>query len=154
QAIINRMGFNNEGVDRFVAQLQRSRYSGIKGVNIGKNFDTPLERASDDYLLCYEKVYPHADYIVVNVSSPNTQGLRELQRPENLNRIVERLEEKRLKLAEEFQKRVPLLVKLSPDLSEEDLVATTNAIKSLPVDGVVATNTTISRDAIADSPLS
>ena len=152
RAIINRMGFNNKGVDYLVNRLEKSRFKGVRGVNIGKNFDTPLEQAHQDYLICYQKVYPHADYIVVNVSSPNTEGLRSLQTRENLKGILEPLLEERRRLSREQGTEVPLLVKIAPDLSEQELNEIAQVLPELGLDGVIATNTTISRDAVAGLP--
>lgn len=151
-ALINRMGFNNKGVDHLVAQLSRSRYAGIRGVSIGKNFDTPLEKAQDDYLECLRKVYEPADYVAINVSSPNTARLRELQGREGLQRIVAPLLEERLRLTQRFGKRVPLLVKIAPDLDEEALRALAGEVRALAIDGVIATNTSIDHQLLARPP--
>jgi dihydroorotate dehydrogenase len=140
-ALINRMGFNNKGVDHLVAQVVRSRYGGIRGISIGKNFDTANENAQDDYLACLRKVYPHADYVAVNVSSPNTARLRELQDREGLQRILGALLEERRGLHERHGKRVPLLVKIAPDLTAEQISAIAREVRTLQIDGVIATNT-------------
>jgi len=140
-ALINRMGFNNKGVDHLVARLSRSSYLGIRGISIGKNFDTPLENAQDDYLACLRKVYSSADYVAVNVSSPNTARLRELQAGDGLQRILGSLLEERRALQARFGKNVPLLVKVAPDLSEEEIKLLAENLRSLAVDGVIATNT-------------
>ena len=140
-ALINRMGFNNKGVDHLIAQLSRSRYRGIRGVSIGKNFDTPIENAQDDYVACLRKVYPHADYVAVNVSSPNTARLRELQDRDGLQRILGTLLEERVALQERHGKRVPLLVKVAPDLSETQVSELAQQLRWLQPDGVIATNT-------------
>jgi dihydroorotate dehydrogenase len=140
-ALINRMGFNNKGVDHLVAQVSRSRYRGIRGISIGKNFDTPMENAHDDYLACLRKVYPHADYVAVNVSSPNTARLRELQDPDGLQRILGSLLDERRRLQERHGKLVPLLVKIAPDLSAEQISAVAREVRALQLDGVIATNT-------------
>ena len=140
-ALINRMGFNNKGVDHLVARLSRSRYRGIRGISIGKNFDTPIENAQDDYLACLRKVYPFADYIAVNVSSPNTARLRELQAHEGLERILGALLHERPALQQRYGKRVPLLVKVAPDLDQEQIRALARDLRILQVDGVIATNT-------------
>jgi dihydroorotate dehydrogenase len=140
-ALINRMGFNNKGVDHLVEQLSRSRYQGIRGISIGKNFDTPLERAQDDYLACLRKVYPHADYVAVNVSSPNTARLRELQDRDGLQRILSTLLDERVTLQQRHGRRVPLLVKVAPDLNETQISALAYEVRSLQLDGVIATNT-------------
>jgi dihydroorotate dehydrogenase len=140
--LVNRMGFNNKGVDHLVARLRRARYSGVRGVSIGKNADTPLEQAPQDYLACLEKVYPFADYVAVNVSSPNTARLRELQAPDGLSSIVAPLLESRARLEESHGRHVPLLVKIAPDLDTSQISAMAASLRSLGVDGVIATNTT------------
>ena len=140
--LVNRMGFNNKGVDHLVARLRRARYAGIRGVSIGKNADTPLERAPQDYLACLEKVYPLADYVAVNVSSPNTARLRELQAPDGLSSIVAPLLESRARLETRHGRRVPVLVKIGPDLDSAQISAMAASLRTLGVDGVIATNTT------------
>ena len=140
--LVNRMGFNNKGVDHLVARLRRARYAGIRGVSIGKNADTPLEQAAQDYLVCLDKVYALADYVAVNVSSPNTARLRELQAPDGLSSIVGPLLEERARLETRHGRRVPLLVKIAPDLDSMHLSAVAASLRSLGVDGVIATNTT------------
>jgi dihydroorotate dehydrogenase len=147
-ALINRMGFNNKGVDNLVAQVSRSRYTGIRGISIGKNVDTPLENAQDDYLACLRKVYALADYVAVNISSPNTARLRELQTRDGLERILGGLLEERLVLMKRHGKRVPLLVKVAPDLDEEQIFALAHGLRSLEIDGVIATNTSTDRSAL------
>lgn len=147
-AMINRLGFNNKGVDYLVRQVKKRRFSGILGINIGKNFDTPNDKAADDYLVCLEKVYPHADYITINISSPNTRGLRDLQDAEQFDSLLATLNSRRLELAEEFQKRVPLVVKIAPDLEDEQIPGMAQAVVENEFDGLIATNTTISRDAV------
>lgn len=151
-ALINRMGFNNKGVDHLVAQVSRSRYRGIRGISIGKNFDTPLENAQDDYVTCLRKVYTIADYIAVNISSPNTARLRELQAREGLDRILGALLEERRVLQERHGKRLPLLVKVAPDLTPEQISALARDLRALEVDGVIATNTSISREGLVNAP--
>ena len=151
-ALINRMGFNNKGVDHLVAQVSRSRYQGLRGISIGKNFDTPLENAQDDYLICLRKVYAFADYIAVNISSPNTARLRELQDRDGLERILGTLLEERRVLQARHGKRVPLLVKVAPDLTPEQISALARDLRSLAVDGAIATNTTTDRSALGDVP--
>jgi len=141
-ALINRMGFNNKGVDHLAAQVSRSHYPGIRGISIGKNADTPLEQAPRDYLACLEKVYALADYVAVNVSSPNTARLRELQAPDGLSSIVAPLLESRARLETRHGRRVPLLVKIAPDLDSPQISAMAASLRSLGVDGVIATNTT------------
>ena len=151
-ALINRMGFNNKGVEHLVAQLSRSHYPGIRGVSIGKNFDTPLEKAQDDYLHCLRKVYAFADYVAINVSSPNTARLRELQGSEGLQRIVAPLLEERALLTQHTGKRVPLLIKVAPDLDEEALRALAQDVRSLQIDGIIATNTSIDHAQLSAPP--
>lgn len=141
-ALVNRMGFNNRGVDYLVSNLERSRYRGIRGISIGKNADTPLERAAEDYVCCLERVYRHADYIAVNVSSPNTARLRELQDKDGLQKILGSLLTARLELAARHGKSVPLLVKIAPDLEPDQISALAAGIRALGIDGVIATNTT------------
>jgi dihydroorotate dehydrogenase len=151
-ALINRMGFNNKGVDHLVVQLSRSRYSGVRGVSIGKNFDTPLENAQDDYLHCLRKVYALADYVAINVSSPNTARLRELQGREGLRRIVSPLLEERALLAQRTGKQVPLLVKIAPDLDDDALRALAEDARALQIDGIIATNTSIDHGLLPTPP--
>lgn len=148
QALINRFGFNSAGIEVFVANLGRARYRGILGVNIGKNADTPLERAADDYALCLERVYAAASYVTVNVSSPNTRGLRELQERESLERLLARLASERERLAARHAKRVPLVLKVSPDLEEDRVRGVATALRHHGVDGVIATNTSVSRAGV------
>jgi dihydroorotate dehydrogenase len=152
QALINRLGFNNEGLESFLANVQRARSfragGGVLGLNIGKNAATPIERAADDYLLGLAGVYPHADYVTVNISSPNTQNLRALQSDAALDLLLSVLMERRAELAREHGRRVPLFVKIAPDLepAQVELIAATLAKNG--VDGVIATNTTVARDAV------
>ncbi|RLT93505.1 quinone-dependent dihydroorotate dehydrogenase [Ketobacter sp.] len=152
QAIINRMGFNNKGVDHLVEQVKRARYDGILGINIGKNFDTPVEQALDDYLICLNKVYKHADYVVINISSPNTQGLRSLQYGASLDTLLQGMKSAQQRLAEEHDKYVPLLVKIAPDLEPDEVKQIAEQFKKHRVDGVIATNTTLSREGVAHLP--
>jgi len=140
-ALINRMGFNNRGADHAAAQLRRAKFAGIRGVSIGKNADTPLERAADDYLACLRKLYGVADYFAINVSSPNTRGLRELQAADALTGIFESLREERRRLDAQHRRHVPLLVKISPDLEPDELRELCAALKRLELEGVIATNT-------------
>jgi dihydroorotate dehydrogenase len=151
-ALINRMGFNNKGVDHLAAQVSRSRYPGIRGISIGKNADTPLENAQDDYLTCLRKVYAFADYIAVNISSPNTARLRELQERGGLERILSPLFEERRVLQERHGKRVPIAVKVAPDLTAEQIGALALDLRALAVDGVIATNTTTDRRVLGEAP--
>jgi dihydroorotate dehydrogenase len=152
QAIINRMGFNNAGVDAVVENVKRSSYHGILGINIGKSFDTPVERAAEDYVLCLRKVYPHASYVAVNVSSPNTANLRDLQGPEALGDLIGRLRAEREKLADRHGRHVPLAVKVAPDLDAEQIRAMAEVFRTQRVDAVIATNTTVSRDGVSGLP--
>jgi dihydroorotate dehydrogenase len=151
-AMINRLGFNNKGVDYLVEKAKKHRFQGILGINIGKNFDTPNDRAADDYLVCLEKVYAHADYITINISSPNTKGLRDLQDTEQLDKLLAALNTRRLELADEHQQRVPLVVKVAPDLVDEDIAGIAESVVRNEFDGVIATNTTISRSAVKGLP--
>ncbi len=154
QAIINRMGFNNLGVDHLVAQVRASRYQqqgGVLGINIGKNISTPVERAVDDYLICLDKVYEHADYIVVNISSPNTPGLRTLQYGDALSELLAPLKERQLQLEGRFQRRVPLVVKIAPDMNEEEVGLVAEQLLAHELDGVTATNTTSGRVGVESS---
>ncbi len=147
-AIINRMGFNNKGVDYLVSNVQKSRYDGVLGINIGKNFDTPVENALEDYLICLRKVYPYASYVTVNVSSPNTPGLRTLQFGESLDELLGGLKEEQAKLENELQHRVPLLLKIAPDMNDEETSLIAEKLLIHEFDGVIATNTTLSRDGV------
>ncbi len=140
-ALVNRMGFNNKGVDHLVVRLGASRYRGIRGISIGKNFDTPIEHAETDYVLCLRKVYSRADYVAVNLSSPNTPRLRELQGRDGLERILGALLEERVSLKERHGKHVPLLVKIAPNLDPEQISALAFTLRSLGVEGVIAANT-------------
>ncbi|AEC20521.1 dihydroorotate dehydrogenase 2 [Pusillimonas sp. T7-7] len=155
QALINRLGFNNQGLAAFVANVQKSqwrKHGGILGLNIGKNAATPIERAVDDYLLGLEGVYPHADYITVNISSPNTQNLRTLQGQDELTQLLLPLQEKRKALADQHGRQVPMVVKIAPDLSTEQIDVIAGLLPRYGVDGVIATNTTLSRDAVQGLP--
>ena len=151
-AIINRMGFNNAGVDHLVERVKASRFQGVIGINIGKNLTTPVERAVDDYLLCLEKVHAHADYVTVNISSPNTPGLRNLQFGEHLDALLGTLREAGSRLDQASGRRVPLAVKIAPDMSEEEVGLVATSIATSGIDAVIATNTTIARDAVACLP--
>jgi dihydroorotate dehydrogenase len=152
RAVINRLGFNNDGIEALVRNVERAkRRGGLLGINIGKNKDTPNETAEGDYMYCLSRVYPLADYVTVNISSPNTAGLRELQEEQALRRLVGTLREEQERLAAKHGKRVPMLVKVAPDLSESDVDAAARVLSDLEVDGVIATNTTISRMLVQDS---
>jgi dihydroorotate dehydrogenase len=153
EAIINRLGFNNDGVDALVRNVGQSSYRGVLGINIGKNKDTPNERAVDDYLFCLERVHPHASYVTVNISSPNTQGLRDLQEEPTLRRFIETLREAQERLGSQSGARKPMLLKIAPDLGEAELDAIAEVVTSAGVDGLICTNTTVDRSAIAGDPL-
>jgi dihydroorotate dehydrogenase len=152
EALINRFGFNNVGVDAFLANRVRARWRGIVGVNIGRNADTPPERAADDYALCFEKVYPHAAYVTVNVSSPNTRQLRELQEDAQLNALLSRLAALRERLADRHGRRVPLALKVAPDLDEPQVRSVADAVRRHRVEAVIATNTSLSREGVEGLP--
>jgi dihydroorotate dehydrogenase len=152
-ALINRMGFNNKGVDHLAERISRSRYRGIRGISIGKNADTPLENAHNDYLVCLRKIYVYADYVAVNLSSPNTARLRELQASDGLQRIFGPLLEERAVLQQRHGKRVPLLVKVAPDLTAEQISGLAADLRSLEVDGVIATNTSIDHSVLGKVPV-
>jgi dihydroorotate dehydrogenase len=151
-AIINRMGFNNGGVDAFVANVQASRFyqdkEGVLGLNIGKNADTPIERAAEDYLLCLEKVYPYASYVTVNISSPNTKNLRQLQDASELDALLSRLKDAQQRLADRHRRYVPLALKIAPDIDNEQIKTIAGALLKHKIDAVIAGNTTITRDAV------
>ena len=153
EALINRLGFNNRGVDHLLDQISRTRVDVPIGVNIGKNRDTPLAHALEDYQHCLEAVYARADYVVVNLSSPNTPGLRSLQGGDELTGLIRPLLEIRNWLAAESGRRVPLLVKIAPDLDDEAIAGTVDILQECGIDGITATNTTTARDAIASHPL-
>lgn len=155
QGIINRMGFNNAGVDRLlhnVRQAQFPKKGGILGINIGKNATTPIEKAADDYLICLEKVYGDASYIAVNISSPNTKNLRELQKDEALDELLARLKTRQEQLAEQHGKYVPMALKIAPDLDDGQIIAIADALRRHRMDGVIATNTTLSREGVDKLP--
>ena len=152
QGIINRMGFNNKGVDHMVRNLKKRQFKGIVGVNIGKNADTPVERAADDYLLCLQAVYPYADYVTVNLSSPNTPGLRTLQFGDALKALLTKLVTARNEMHQASHRQVPLLVKIAPDMTDEETREVASVLVSVGIDGVIATNTTVDRSQVAGSP--
>jgi dihydroorotate dehydrogenase len=149
EAVINRLGFNNDGVEKLLRNVERSRYRGVLGINIGKNFDTPIERAADDYVACLEAVYPRASYVTVNISSPNTRNLRDLQSSERLDELLGRVMAARAALAQRTQATKPLLVKVAPDLDDAQVEVIAALAVKHAVDGLIATNTTVSREAIA-----
>jgi len=155
-ALINRMGFNNGGVDAFINNVQASTFyqnkEGVLGLNIGKNADTPIERAVDDYLHCLEKVYPYAAYVTVNISSPNTKNLRQLQHASELDALLSRLKEAQARLAERHQRYVPVALKIAPDLDDEQIKTISGALLRHKMDGVIATNTTVNRAAVEGLP--
>lgn len=153
EAIINRMGFNNKGVDYLIERVRNKKTKGIVGINIGKNATTPIENALDDYLICLSKVYPYADYITVNISSPNTQGLRRLQGADYLDELLSSLQKEHQRLKDYHHKHVPLLIKIAPDITDTELTQMAQLFVSHQVDGIIATNTTIDRDLIADTAL-
>ncbi|MDY7560507.1 quinone-dependent dihydroorotate dehydrogenase [Pseudomonas sp. 10B1] len=152
EAIINRMGFNNLGVDHLITRVKAARYGGILGINIGKNVDTPVERAVDDYLICLDKVYEHASYVTVNVSSPNTPGLRSLQFGDSLKQLLEALRLRQEDLAMKYGRRVPLAIKIAPDMTDEETVLVAAALIDSGMDAVIATNTTLSRKGVEGMP--
>ncbi len=153
QAIINRMGFNNKGVDYLIKQVDNSQFNGVLGINIGKNFDTPVEEATKDYLYCLRRVYTRASYITVNLSSPNTPGLRSLQFGDALHELLAVLKKEQLSLAAFYGRYVPVAVKIAPDMTEEEVHLVASAFKEHQVDGVIATNTTLDREAVKHSPV-
>lgn len=153
EALINRMGFNNVGIHAAVKKLEKRKTNAIVGVNIGKNFDTPNEQAVNDYLYCLKAAYPVADYIAVNISSPNTKGLRDLQAEDSIRQLLAALKKEQASLEKEYGKKKPVLVKIAPDLEGQQIEALARVFNELAVDGVIATNTTISREAVAGHPL-
>jgi len=148
QAIINRMGFNNNGVDYLLDQVKKSNFDGVVGINIGKNFDTPVEKALDDYLISLRKAYQYADYITVNISSPNTPGLRNLQFGEALDQLLSELKNEQQKLSDQHGRYVPLAVKIAPDMDDNELKDLADAFVQHKIDAVIATNTTSSRQGV------
>ena len=152
RAVINRMGFNNLGVDRLIRNIAEARFRGILGVNIGKNFDTPIERAAADYLICMRKVYPLASYLTVNISSPNTKNLRQLQQADELDALLRQLKAEQGRLAQEHGRYVPVTLKIAPDLDDEQLIDICDLLIAHRMDAVIATNTTVSRDGVEGLP--
>jgi dihydroorotate dehydrogenase len=148
QALINRLGFNNKGCDYLVSKLKKIQYAGILGVNIGKNYDTPLEHAVEDYLYCYRRVAPYASYVTLNISSPNTKALRDLQQQDMLQKLLRTLKEEQAIIFEFQKKYVPLVVKLAPDLTTAELQNIAKILLAEKADGVIATNTTVSREGV------
>lgn len=151
--IINRMGFNNHGIDQMIANVRAANFKGILGINIGKNAVTPIEKAVDDYLICLEKAYPHAGYITVNISSPNTKNLRDLQSGNELAKLLETLKNKQTTLHSIHGSYVPLAVKIAPDLDNEQITEIARIVRETEIDGVIATNTTVDKSALGASPL-
>lgn len=152
EAIINRMGFNNHGVDALIENVKNARYTGILGINIGKNADTPIEKATEDYLICLRKVYPYASYVTANISSPNTKNLRQLQDSDELGGLLAALKEEQTKLADQHGKYIPIVLKIAPDLEGTQVKAIAELLLHYKFDGVIATNTTISRNAVQGLP--
>lgn len=153
RAIINRMGFNNAGIDHLLENVKKASYQDILGINIGKNFDTPMAKAVDDYLAGLRKAYSCADYITINISSPNTKNLRQLQQGDEIRRLLENLKEEQRLLQDRHGRHVPLVIKIAPDLEDEEIRHIAGLLLDFEIDGVIATNTTIVRDAIGDHPL-
>ncbi len=151
-AIINRMGFNNQGVDALIENVKKSKFKGILGINIGKNFDTPVEQAADDYLLCLDKVYAHASYITVNISSPNTQGLRSLQSGDALSHLLDTLKNRQAQLHTLHGRYVPLVLKVAPDLEPSDVAFISQQLIHYGIDGLITTNTTLARVGVESLP--
>ena len=151
RALINRLGFNNDGLDAFIGNVQRARFrssGGVLGLNIGKNAATPIERAADDYLLCLTGVYPHADYVAVNISSPNTKNLRELQSDDALDALLGKVQQRKRELAQQHGRNVPIFVKIAPDLDDAQIGGVAATLQRHAIDGVIATNTTVERSAV------
>lgn len=147
-AIINRMGFNNKGIDYLIGRVRRAKYKGILGINIGKNVTTPIEEALEDYLICLNKAYPFADYITVNISSPNTAGLRDLQHGEYLENLLAGLKAAQTSLSIQHKKYVPVLIKIAPDLTLQEIKTLSQSFLSQNIDGIIATNTTLLREGV------
>jgi dihydroorotate dehydrogenase len=152
QALINRLGFNNGGVAQFVANMQRTKFRGVLGVNIGKNFDTPNDRAADDYLHCLRAVHPYASYVAINISSPNTKGLRDLQQEDALKALLTAIKREQEVLTQKHGRHVPIAVKIAPDLTDDAVRGIARLLAQLRMDGVIATNTTIGREGVAGLP--
>jgi dihydroorotate dehydrogenase len=152
QGIINRFGFNNDGVDVLIENVRRSGFRGILGINVGKNFDTPIEQATDDYLICLRKVYPYASFVTVNISSPNTKNLRQLQDKEALEKLLSALKQEQAKLADQHGRYVPIALKIAPDLETLQIVEIADLLLAYKMDAVIATNTTLSRDGVKGLP--
>jgi dihydroorotate dehydrogenase len=151
-AIINRMGFNNKGVDYSLQQVEKADYKGILGINIGKNFDTSIENATEDYLISLRKAYKAASYITINISSPNTKNLRQLQQGDEIKNLLASLKQEQQKLQQEHKQYTPIVVKIAPDLSDDEIVHIAKLLKEFSIDGVIATNTTLDRTAVKNHP--
>jgi dihydroorotate dehydrogenase len=154
EGIINRFGFNNVGIDQFIKNIKKAKFNGVLGINIGKNFDTPIDRAVEDYLICFRKSYRYAGYIAINISSPNTKNLRNLQSDQYLEILLKVLKNEQKILHKKFKKLVPFVVKISPDNSSNQLDSIAKLLLKYKVDGVIATNTTIDRKGISNSKYS
>ncbi|WP_043970120.1 MULTISPECIES: quinone-dependent dihydroorotate dehydrogenase [Acinetobacter] len=152
KAIINRMGFNNDGVDKLIENVKASKFKGVLGINIGKNADTPVEDAVSDYLICLEKVYNYASYITVNISSPNTKNLRSLQSGDALTELLHTLKYRQLELADQYNHYVPLVLKVAPDLTPEDIQFIAAQLLQFKIDGLIVTNTTLGREGVENLP--
>ena len=152
EALINRFGFNNVGADAFLANVAKARWRGVLGINVGKNFDTPLDKAADDYVLCLERVYTAATYVTINISSPNTKGLRGLQEKSELDGLLSRIAASRERLADTHGRRVPLALKVAPDLDATQIADIAAAVRTHRIDAVIATNTSIARDGVEGLP--
>ena len=152
EALINRFGFNNVGVDAFLQNIGRTRWRGVLGINIGKNADTPVDRAIDDYEFCLQRVYAAASYVTINVSSPNTAGLRSLQERDALEDLLGKLSLARRELSQRHGKRVPLVLKVAPDLAPEDVPSIAASVQRHAIDGIIATNTSLSREGVENLP--
>lgn len=152
KGLINRFGFNNHGVDQLIKNVKSSKFDGVLGINIGKNFDTPVDKATDDYLICLDKVYQYASYITVNISSPNTANLRDLQFGTALEELLIAVKQRQALLAERHTKKVPILIKIAPDLNDQEIEELAATFIKHKVDGVIATNTTFSRDNVKGLP--
>jgi len=152
QGIINRMGFNNHGVDALVENVKAAKFRGILGINIGKNFDTPIEQAAADYLACLDRVYEHASYVTVNISSPNTKNLRQLQGDSELDALLGALKARQAELAQKYGRLVPLALKIAPDLDDAQIASIADALRRHRIEAVIATNTTLSREGVEGLP--
>ncbi len=153
KAVLNHMGFNNKGIDYVLDKVAKAKYRGIIGINIGKNANTPIENALDDYLICLRKAYPVASYVAINISSPNTKNLRQLQQGDESRKFIAALKAEQNKLHKEHGKYTPIVLKIAPDLSKEDIQQLAKLLLEFEIDGVIATNTTIDRAIIIDHPL-